>query len=258
MWQFIKDFHFYRPAEKRAIVLLFTLIVATIGATIAYEHYFRPEKPSVDEAELQAFADSIQYHDSVARERRAYYNSRQTIQTSSNKPSRTYDKPRQTREKPEPKQRDTVRSLLLDTLPRYEKIEKYEAGTLVDFNKADTTELKKIPGIGSVIARMIVNYRNQLGGFYEVGQLQEINLDAEQLDSWFVVDEADIRKIPVNKSSVDRLRKHPYINFYQAKALVEHRRKHGDLQNLKPFVLYEEFTEEELERISHYLSFNNE
>ena len=256
MWQFIKDFHFYRPSEKRAILLLITLIVATIGATIAYEHYFRPANPSVDEAGLQAFADSIQHRDSVARARRDYYNSRQTTQASSNRPSRTYDKPRQPREKAEPKQRDTIRSLLLDTLQHYEKIEKYEAGTLVDFNRADTTALKKIPGIGSAIARMIVNYRNQLGGFYEVEQLREINLDAEQLQSWFVVDEAAIRKIPVNKSSVDRLRKHPYINFYQAKALVEHRRKHGDLESLKPFVLYEEFTEEDLERISHYLSFD--
>ena len=257
MWQFIKDFHFYRPSEKRAILLLITLIVGTIGATIAYEHYFRPSNPSVDEAGLQTFADSIQHRDSVARERRAYYNNRQTSQSSaSRRLSGSYEKSRQTREKPAPKQRDTVRSLLLDTLPRFEKIEKYEAGTLVDLNKADTTELKKIPGIGSGIARMIVHYRNQLGGFYQVEQLREINLDAEQLEAWFTIDEGDIQKIPVNKSSVDRLRRHPYLDFYQAKALVEHRRKHGDLESLKPFVLYEEFTEDDLERISHYLNFD--
>ena len=29
----------------------------------------------------------------------------------------------------------------------------------MNLNEADTTELKKIPGIGSAIARMIVNYR---------------------------------------------------------------------------------------------------
>ena len=127
---------------------------------------------------------------------------------------------------------------------------------VVDLNKADTTELKKIPGIGTVIANMIINYRNQLGGYYEVEQLREINLDADQLMSWFSIDEADIRKIPVNRANVDRLRRHPYINFYQAKALVEHRRKHGDLTSLKPFVLYEEFTEAELEKINHYLSFD--
>lgn len=256
MWQFIKDFHNYRPSEKRAILVLITLIVATILATIAYEQNHTSESSPIVETELQAFADSIQQADSLARARRAYYQNRQTSdrQSYNNKPRNNYT-PRQPKDKSEVKHRDTIKLYRMDSLPRYEVIEKYEAGTLVDLNKADTTELKKIPGIGSAIARMIVAYRNQLGGFYQVAQLREINLDDEQLVSWFFIDEADIRKIPVNKSSVDRLRKHPYINFYQAKALVEHRRKHGDLESLKAFVLYEEFTEEDLERIGHYLSF---
>ena len=86
--------------------------------------------------------------------------------------------------------------------------------------------------------------------------MEEINLDYRQLTDWFRVDTTAIRRIPVNRTSVDRLRRHPYLNFYQAKALVEYRRKHGPLKSLKPFVLYEEFTREDLERINHYLSFD--
>ena len=56
---------------------------------------------------------------------------------------------------------------------------KYQPGTVINLNEADTTELKKIPGIGSAIARMIVNYRTQLGGFYKIEQLQEKHLKAE-------------------------------------------------------------------------------
>ncbi|EJW97930.1 hypothetical protein EVA_13964 [gut metagenome] len=133
--------------------------------------------------------------------------------------------------------------------------EKFAPGTLVELNSADTTILKKIPGIGSAIARSIVNYRQQLGGFYAIEQLQDIRLDYNQLRSWFSIDESCIRRIPVNKASVERLQRHPYINFYQAKALVEHRRKKGRLLNLKPFVLLEEFSPQDLERIQHYLSF---
>lgn len=132
---------------------------------------------------------------------------------------------------------------------------KYEPGTRVDLNRADTTELKKIPGIGSGIARLISGYRQQLGGFYSLSQLEDIDLDYRQLADWFRIDTTAIRRIPVNRASVDRLRRHPYLNFYQAKALVEYRRKHGPLKSLKPFVLYEEFTREDLERIGHYLSF---
>lgn len=112
--------------------------------------------------------------------------------------------------------------------------EKYPSGTLVDLNRADTTELKKIPGIGSGIARLIIGYRQRLGGFYNITQLQEIHLDTSQLQSWFSIDTRAIHLINLNRSSIERLRNHPYINFYQAKAFVEYRKKKGDLHSLKP------------------------
>lgn len=133
--------------------------------------------------------------------------------------------------------------------------EKYPAGTLVDLNRADTTELKRIPGIGSGIARLIIGYRQRLGGFYDITQLQEIHLDTGQLQPWFFIDAQAIRLINLNRSSIEKLRNHPYINFYQAKAFVEYRKKKGTLHNLKPFALYEEFSDTDLERISHYICF---
>lgn len=133
--------------------------------------------------------------------------------------------------------------------------EKYPAGTLVDLNRADTTELKKIPGIGSGIARLIIGYRQRLGGFYSITQLQEINLDTNRLQPWFFIDTQAICPINLNRSSIEKLRNHPYINFYQAKAFVEYRKKKGILHSLKPFTLYEEFSDTDLERISHYICF---
>lgn len=139
-----------------------------------------------------------------------------------------------------------------DTLAR---IEKYPAGTVVELNGADTTELKKIPGIGSGIARLIVGYRQRLGGFCRIDQLREINLDYEQLRPWLRVDTAQIRRINLNRTGVERLRSHPYFDFYQAKAIVEWRKRNGKLRNLKPFVLYEEFTEADFERMRPYVCF---
>lgn len=159
---------------------------------------------------------------------------------------------------------DTVRHTRLhaslmsndSTAPPKTVLYKYPAGTVVDLNLADTTELKKIPGIGSGIARLITNYRQHLGGFYRIEQLQDIHLDYHQLQSWFYIDIRAIRPINVNRSGIERLRNHPYINFYQAKAFVEYRKKKGKLHNLKPFALYEEFSETDLERISHYICFD--
>lgn len=133
--------------------------------------------------------------------------------------------------------------------------EKYPAGTMVDLNRADTTELKKIPGIGSGIARLIIGYRQRLGGFYSIAQLREINLDAGRLQPWFSIDAQAIRRINLNRAGIEQLRTHPYIDFYQAKAFVEYRKKRGTIPGLKPFSLYEEFTAEDLERIGHYVCF---
>ena len=115
--------------------------------------------------------------------------------------------------------------------------------------------MKKIPGIGSGIARMIAGYRQRLGGFYRIEQLAEINLDYEQLRPWFSIRADSIRRINLNKAGIERLRRHPYINFYQAKAFVEYRRKHGELRNLRIFTLHEDFTADDLERIGHYVCF---
>lgn len=138
---------------------------------------------------------------------------------------------------------------------KQDSVYKYPIGTIVDLNSADTTELKKIPGIGSGIARLIVNYRQRLGGFYRIEQLQEIKLDDRQLQAWFNINEKSTRRINLNRAGIEKLRNHPYINFYQAKAIVEYRKKKGALNSLKPFTLYEEFTAVDLERISHYICF---
>lgn len=135
---------------------------------------------------------------------------------------------------------------------------KYAAGTVVELNSADTTELKKIPGIGSGIARMITGYRNRLGGFYDIAQLKEIHLDVEKLRPWFNVATGNTRRLNINRTGIERLKAHPYINFYQAKIIVEYSKKKGILKSLKQLSLYEEFTPQDLERISHYICLSNQ
>lgn len=145
-----------------------------------------------------------------------------------------------------------VKKMRKDTLAVY----KYPEGTLVDLNEADTTELKKIPGIGSGIARMIVAYRNRLGGFYDTAQLKEVDYVNEDMLKWFKLENASIHRINANKAGLDKLRSHPYMNFYKAKVIMEYRRKKGKLKSLSQLSLYEEFTEKDLERLSYYLAFD--
>lgn len=136
------------------------------------------------------------------------------------------------------------------------KVFKYPEGTMIDAGTADTVELKKIPGIGSGIARSIVAYRNLLGGFYSLEQLNEVEYFTSDMIKWFKLDNVDIRKLNINKVGLDKLRQHPYLNFYQAKIIIEHRKKRGNIKSLSQLSLYEEFTEKDLNRLAYYFYFD--
>jgi len=148
---------------------------------------------------------------------------------------------------------DTLTYVRRDT---FAVVYKYPKGTLVDVGVADTTELKKIPGIGSGISKAIVGYRNRLGGFYSLEQLREVRFVTPEMMEWFKLDSISIRPLPVNRAGLDRLRNHPYLNFYQAKVILEHQKKHGEIKSLSQLSLYEEFTEKDLKRLSAYFSFD--
>ena len=148
-----------------------------------------------------------------------------------------------------------IDSSTIDTTAQRPHPIKFNKVVLINLNQADTTTLKKIPGIGSYIAKRIIDYRNRLGGYYDINQLKEIHLKADSLKQWFIINQQDIHKMNINKAGLNRLRAHPYINFYQAKAIVEYKKRKGEITTLKVFSLYEEFTPEDFERLSHYICY---
>ncbi|MDH6312506.1 competence protein ComEA [Parabacteroides sp. PFB2-10] len=136
---------------------------------------------------------------------------------------------------------------------------KYPVGTVVELNTADTTILKRVPGIGSVFANRIVRYRNLLGGFYCVEQLGEVyGIDAdryEALKDWFCVNPERVRMLPVNLLPLDSLLRHPYIDYPQARVIKQLVRQKGRLTGWNNLQLLEEFTENDRKRMLPYLSF---
>lgn len=139
------------------------------------------------------------------------------------------------------------------------KTDKYAIGTKVELNSADTTILKKVPGIGSVFSNRIVKYRELLGGFHSVSQLSEVyGIDPEryeELQKWFVIDDSFIVPLPVNNTPTDSLVKHPYISYRQAYAIERLRRQKGRLSGWENLMLLEEFNEEQYQKLKHYLAF---
>lgn len=136
---------------------------------------------------------------------------------------------------------------------------KFPVGTTVELNTADTSLLKKVPGIGSSFARRIVKYRNLLGGFYTVAQLGEVyGIDEERykaLAPWFRADASLIRPLQINRIPSDSLPYHPYLNKPQRRVLRQLRQQKGRIGSWENLQLLEEFSDADRERLAPYLSF---
>ena len=112
--------------------------------------------------------------------------------------------------------------------PKYKPYTKRtEREVMLELNSADTLQLQELRGIGPGFARRIVKYREKLGGYYAKEQLMEIYGFTEELYGkvapHITVDASKIRRLDVNAHGIAELKLHPYISFYEAKAIVEYR-----------------------------------
>ncbi len=146
---------------------------------------------------------------------------------------------------------DAVRSWR-DTL-RYPV--KLQPGQYVTLDDADTASLRKVPGIGRYYASRIVRYRNDLGGYVSVAQLSEIEGIPEAALSYFRVTGGAVRKLNLNRLTLNELKHHPYINFYQARRIIDYRRLKGPLHGIDDLRLLKDFSQRDIERLRPYVEF---
>jgi len=239
-----KDFFYFSQRERRGIVLLLVLIAGIfIGKWI-----FQPkEKTLIQTSENQAVQNEIAAENPYVP----------LFEQQETKPRKTYphrESAPQQRTYYDRKEEKPERPLQQN----FPKIEKLTEGTTLELNSADTTDLVKIPGIGPAFARRIVAYRDRLGGYHRVEQLQEVYGMYEELYvrilPFLQIDAQNIKPIYVNRFSLDRLKNHPYLNFYQAKAILEIRKKKGTISSVEELKLLEEFTDDDWIRILPYFS----
>lgn len=125
----------------------------------------------------------------------------------------------------------------------------------VVLNTADTTTLKTIPGIGPYFARKIVQYGQRLGGYVSIDQLDEIEGFPQEAKHYLVINQPQTQKLNVNRMTLDELKRHPYINFFQAKAITDYRRLHGPLHSLNELRLSKDFPPEAIKRLLPYVAY---
>ena len=109
---------------------------------------------------------------------------------------------------------------------------------LFDLNHADTSQLKRLKGIGTVYAQRIVAYRKLLGGFHSFDQLTEVygmtDKRLNQLTPHLIIsDTIVLRKVAINLATFKELLAHPYINYEQTKEILNLKSKQGKFRKPK-------------------------
>jgi len=128
---------------------------------------------------------------------------------------------------------------------------------IIELNQADSLSLISIIGIGPFYAKQILKYRSELGGFYSYNQFSEIwgleKLDVEKLKLQTLIDTLYIRKVNVNTIELEQLKIHPYLNYKQAKMIVNYRIQHGDFKQVKDIQKIRPISPEIFRKIVPYL-----
>lgn len=130
-----------------------------------------------------------------------------------------------------------------------------------DVNLADTTQLIRIYGIGSKLSQRIIKYRNQLGGFISLDQLDEVyGLDTvvikELKQNIFVAGNFQPTKISINSATEKELAAHPYIKYPLARAIATYRFQHGNFTAVEDIKKIVSVDEPFYNKIKPYLSLN--
>ena len=269
-----KDFLYFQRGSKLAVVLLLILIVLTL--------IFNAFITNVNSSEL-----ALQQNDSIINEFKSFNEQQRIVNytDNSNKPinsnlsnqshhPNSYDNSEYYSKSHNYSASKTISNSEVSanevsananvknqrnyTNDNYIKVEKLSLGETISLNSTDTTDWKKIPGIGSSYSSRIVKYRAMLGGFARKEQLLEVyGVDADMYASIspYIEEDSNWSKLKINHLEFRELLRHPYLNYSQVKVIVNLRVKKGDLTSINELAILDEFTTSDISRLKPYLEF---
>ena len=218
--------------ERIAVISLLSIIAVFLGISV-----FRPEI-SLSKKERKAFHNldsliALQEEAKKAEQEKALILAQKTATepSSSNMKSQPKSKKASSQASEKPVRSESKTSYESKPIP------------ILDINVADSSALIELPQIGQVMASRIHRYRNRLGGFVSMEQLYEIKgMDSDRFETikpYIKLESKEITKINVNQDEFKTLLRHPYLEYEQVKAIVNHRERRGfikDWEQLKEIV----------------------
>lgn len=233
----IREFFYLQKSDRKVILTLLVVIVVALGV-ISLTGGKNDTSNALTQADTLKIDSSrhrpYSHHDTVYVRTKVIYRDRPVFvgkRVSSRSVSEPHD----------------------SFIPRYSM--KIKEGGHVILNTADTSALKTIPGIGPYFARKIVQYGERLGGYVSLDQLDEIEDFPLDSKAYLQIKDAQPRKLNINQLTLNELKRHPYINYYMARAIIDYRRLHGPIQTLDDLRLSKDFPQEIINRLKPYVAY---
>ena len=142
----------------------------------------------------------------------------------------------------------------------YTAFAKKEKIVIIDINKASQEDLIKIYGIGEAISLRILKFKESLGGFVSMEQMNDVwGLSPEvieNLNSHFkVLTPPNVKKVDINNASIKELSQFPYFNYQLAKQIVTFRSMNGDFKKVDDLTKIKGLSIDKANIIALYLGF---
>ncbi len=123
---------------------------------------------------------------------------------------------------------ETLEELLAEHLTsKKSQVQQAQEKKKVELNTATRAELVAVRGIGDYTAQMILQRREECGGFVDVLQLLYAEVvpskNYELIETQVYVDKSKVKRLKVNALDARKLSKHPFVDEHVAKALYRRR-----------------------------------
>lgn len=146
------------------------------------------------------------------------------------------------------------------TNSKYPVFAKNDKIVIIDINTASLGDLVKVYGIGDVTAQRILSYKESLGSFVAMEQLNEVwGLSPEvlaNLNKQFKVKTMlGIKKYDINNASIKELAQFPYFKYALAKQIVIYRSMNGTINSIDDLIKIKNFPVDKAKIIGLYLDF---
>lgn len=127
-----------------------------------------------------------------------------------------------------------------------------------DLNKVEADDLTEISGIGSVLSRRILRYRNKIDGFRGDSQLKDIygltaEVEAKILAKMTVKSGNEIPRININKASVIELADVPYFDYELAREINTFIKLRGGIESFEELSKIQDFKAYQIPQLKLYL-----